>query len=454
MLFYAGGLMRAYAALCCVFLAVLLLAASALAAGELEGTSWKVLAVNYGRGEMEPPAKELSVCFGKNGQIYGSAGCSTYSTPYEVSGEKLKIHSIVTTLEYLPEVIKATMDDERTFLRALSGVSGFSADDTHLYLLNADGSMSMVLTSYIADTCSRVFVSGVKESFAAELFDNGVIIDYKGVRRLMYDDGTGEISFEKYEVRYRDVNDPKTSFVLKAGAPSLLTIDGKKRPGFTALSYYSSGDCISLRHNPAVFSNGRMHAALSFFDENNLLLSFEDETFLMKRAGSSPDEKDSGRAEGERYEAYNAPKVSCRLSGDKTTLALGADIVLTLLNKNMDSAGEPLLGSWLVESLRGKPLPSRAPLTMDFESNGRLTGVTALKKYFATWEAAENGAFLTGIIQAPVTIGSSEEDQTDYNFFNLLFEACAFEIRDGRLIIKNDSGESLIAKRNNARRAD
>jgi len=343
------------------------------------------------------------------------------------------------------------MDEERAFLRALSGVSGFSADDAHLYLLNEDGSMSMVLTSYIADTCSRVFVSGVKESFAAEFFDNGVIIDYKGVRRLMYDDGTGEISSEKYEAHYRDVNDPKTSFVLKSGAPSLLTIAGKKRPGFAALSFYSIGDCISLRHNPVVFSNGSMHAALSFFDENNLLLSFDDETFLMKRDARSPDEKDSERAKGERYEAYNAPKVSCRLSGDKTALALGEEIVLTLLNKNMASAGEPLSGSWLVESLRGEPLPSRAPLTMDFESNGRLTGATALRKYFATWEAAENGAFLAGIVQAPIIIGSDEEDQTDYIFFKLLLEARAFEIKDGRLIIKNDSGESLIAKKNNAR---
>jgi heat shock protein HslJ len=84
------------------------------------------------------PGTTLTMVFGANGTVNGSAGCNSYSSTYLVNGNKLTITPPTGTSMMCAEPA-AIMEQETTFLTTLPSAGSFSIKGTQLQILNASG---------------------------------------------------------------------------------------------------------------------------------------------------------------------------------------------------------------------------------------------------------------------------------------------------------------------------
>jgi heat shock protein HslJ len=92
------------------------------------------------------PETQLTVRFGSDGTIGGSAGCNTYRSPYAVDGDTLSFGPFATTRMACPTPV---MDQEQAFLAALQPTTGFSLAAGQLTLVGESGSTQAVLIASI-----------------------------------------------------------------------------------------------------------------------------------------------------------------------------------------------------------------------------------------------------------------------------------------------------------------
>lgn len=112
----------------------------------LAGTRWDV--VNYNDGSAIVtllPGTTMTMEFGANGQLTGSAGCNTYSATYRVSGNSISISPPGATMRVCAEPA-GVMDQEVRFLAALQSSATFRIDGNTLELQNAAGQIAIVAT--------------------------------------------------------------------------------------------------------------------------------------------------------------------------------------------------------------------------------------------------------------------------------------------------------------------
>ena len=117
-----------------------LLAYTVLQPAALAGTHWDVLYYNNGKDAMTTPlnGSEISMLFGKDGQVSGTTGCNSYTAQYQVSGDNLTIGLAAATRMYCgsPEGV---MDQEADFIAALGNVAKYAIQGDDLTLRNAEG---------------------------------------------------------------------------------------------------------------------------------------------------------------------------------------------------------------------------------------------------------------------------------------------------------------------------
>lgn len=105
---------------------------------ELAGTAWQATSVE---GQSLVSGSSITVSFGNDGKISGTAGCNRYSGSYaaSVSGETVSISALSATrmLCHEPEGI---MVQEQRFLAALQSAASYSVNPGTLTLRAADGS--------------------------------------------------------------------------------------------------------------------------------------------------------------------------------------------------------------------------------------------------------------------------------------------------------------------------
>lgn len=87
------------------------------------------------------PEKQMSLQFDDNGKAGGEAACNSFGTTYHAeSGGSLYFDQITSTMM----ACDAGMDQEASYLRALSRVKRFSFDGGNLVLSSEDGKTTLV----------------------------------------------------------------------------------------------------------------------------------------------------------------------------------------------------------------------------------------------------------------------------------------------------------------------
>lgn len=123
----------------------LIVAAAALAAcrgaggdASLEGTQWVLATLNG-----QPPVEGTTptAAFAEN-QISGSAGCNQYSGSYVTSSSTLTIREVAMTEMYCMEP-EGVMEQEQSFLSALTSAAGYQVTDGRLEILDPAGNAAL-----------------------------------------------------------------------------------------------------------------------------------------------------------------------------------------------------------------------------------------------------------------------------------------------------------------------
>jgi heat shock protein HslJ len=110
----------------------------------LAGTSWQVTGINNGKQAVVSVINGTTVTlnFGADGKVSGSAGCNNYFGPYETEGDQIKVGPLGSTRKMCatPEGI---MEQEAQFLAALQAGTTFKITGNQLVIRNASGAMQV-----------------------------------------------------------------------------------------------------------------------------------------------------------------------------------------------------------------------------------------------------------------------------------------------------------------------
>jgi heat shock protein HslJ len=117
----------------------------------LGGTRWRVRSYRdpASSGSLSPvlSGTTLTIEFGRDGKVSGSAGCNTYSSTYVIQGNLLAI-ILPTATNKLCSEPQGIMEQETTFLALLPAIEGYSIAGNLLTFNNASGQIAMELVAY------------------------------------------------------------------------------------------------------------------------------------------------------------------------------------------------------------------------------------------------------------------------------------------------------------------
>lgn len=104
------------------------------------GTPWSATGVNNGRGGVASlvSGTSISVVFGADGSVTGSAGCNRFRGTYRLEGERLSIGPLTTTRRACRQPV---MEQEGAFVAALGRATVARAEDDALELRDDGGAL-------------------------------------------------------------------------------------------------------------------------------------------------------------------------------------------------------------------------------------------------------------------------------------------------------------------------
>ncbi len=114
----------------------------------LVGPTWGLTSYNNGKGALSSPlaGSDITAVFSADGNMSGSAGCNSYSAPYDVDGSKISIGPAVSTRMACAEP-EGIMEQEMTFLAAVETATEYAIEGDELVLLNDEGVKSAVFAA-------------------------------------------------------------------------------------------------------------------------------------------------------------------------------------------------------------------------------------------------------------------------------------------------------------------
>jgi len=114
-------------------------------AAELSGTSWRATGINNGRSAVVSvlPGHDVTLVFGADDTVAGTAGCNRYQARVRRSGTALGFDPPVATR--MACLQPGVMEQERAFLDALASVASARVEGDRLELRTADGAIALVL---------------------------------------------------------------------------------------------------------------------------------------------------------------------------------------------------------------------------------------------------------------------------------------------------------------------
>jgi heat shock protein HslJ len=111
----------------------------------LEGTGWTLTGyLNNGTFVPPVPGTMITMDFGTEGKIGGTAGCNHYFASYEVKGTGITIGQAGSTMMYCSD--PGVMDQETTYLALLTRSKTLSVEGEHLTLSGEQGSPILTFT--------------------------------------------------------------------------------------------------------------------------------------------------------------------------------------------------------------------------------------------------------------------------------------------------------------------
>jgi len=114
----------------------------------LDGTAWDLLSYEQ-NGSMKDALEGTTVTlvFGGNATLSGSAGCNLYSASYTVNGPAIAVGLVVSTLMYCDE--PGVMEQESAYLGLLGAVKSFSIEGEKLTLMDENGTVVLVFAKTV-----------------------------------------------------------------------------------------------------------------------------------------------------------------------------------------------------------------------------------------------------------------------------------------------------------------
>ena len=155
----------------------------------LAGSSWHVVAYNNGRQAVVSvlDGTHITVHFGEDGRITGSAGCNQYFATYETADASMTIGQPGSTRRFCAEP-EGIMEQDAGFLEALRSVATFRLDADRLDLRTADGAMAMSLVRAAAALSAAGSAFNSKIRFDLDRLDaDGLQGPPDGLRALHYE---------------------------------------------------------------------------------------------------------------------------------------------------------------------------------------------------------------------------------------------------------------------------
>jgi heat shock protein HslJ len=115
------------------------------AAPLLTDTAWEVTGYNNGRQAVVSvrPGTVLTLAFGTDGRLSGSAGCNPYRTAYAIVGDRFSTGKLAASRRLCTRP-DGVMDQEAAFLRALERTTGLRLDGDRLELHAGDGARQVI----------------------------------------------------------------------------------------------------------------------------------------------------------------------------------------------------------------------------------------------------------------------------------------------------------------------
>jgi heat shock protein HslJ len=86
----------------------------------------------------------VTATFAADGTVSGSAGCNSYSAPYTLAGDTLKVQPAAATRKFC-EAPDGVMEQESAFLAALERSTSVETVSSGVTLRDADGSTQLTL---------------------------------------------------------------------------------------------------------------------------------------------------------------------------------------------------------------------------------------------------------------------------------------------------------------------
>lgn len=109
----------------------------------LTGTDWTLVQYSQDTKTVQAlPGSPVTLTFGDDGRLFGSAGCNRYFASWKASGSLLTIGQAGSTLMYCGE--PGVMEQESAYLGLLPEAGSFAIDGDHLVL--SDRSGNVILT--------------------------------------------------------------------------------------------------------------------------------------------------------------------------------------------------------------------------------------------------------------------------------------------------------------------
>jgi len=107
----------------------------------LAGTSWRVTAINNGRGGVASlvTGSNVTVAFAADGRAAGSAGCNQYTAGYQADASRLRFTAPASTRRMCAG--EDLMQQEQNFLTALESVATMRIEGNRLEMRDAKGAL-------------------------------------------------------------------------------------------------------------------------------------------------------------------------------------------------------------------------------------------------------------------------------------------------------------------------
>lgn len=113
---------------------------------ELAGTSWRVIGYNNGKQAVVSViiGTQLTMVFGDDGGVSGTAGCNSYTGSYTATGASLHFGPAAITGRMCAEP-ERVMEQEQLFLKALETVATVRIEGNRAELRRANGALAVSL---------------------------------------------------------------------------------------------------------------------------------------------------------------------------------------------------------------------------------------------------------------------------------------------------------------------